>query len=168
MKKNFFLILFTVLSSYLYSQTKINVPTKFPTEYGKFTFSLGSKITLELKEIENNKYEYKVLAIEPIKGYYDLDKNEDLFSKKPQKNTVELFFMGAFYNGGKEDKDWKSVLLLRNNLEKPITYKADIKYYFSDKFENTSIVGAFPKTATSELWGHKIDYITLYGFEKLK
>lgn len=75
--------------------------------------------------------------------------------------------MGAFYNEGKEDKDWKTVLKVRNNLKNPIKYKADIKYYYSDKFENTSITGAFPKAITNEIWGNKIDFIIVYDFEKL-
>ena len=153
----------------VFAQNNLNIPSKFPTEFGKkYTFPLGSKITLELKEISENKYEYRVLSVEKIKEFYAMDSSESLFLKELKKNTVELFFMGAFYNSGKEDKDWKSVLILRNNLSKTIKYKADIKYYYNENFENTSILDAFPNTKTTEIWAQKIDFITLYDFKILK
>ena len=167
-KKLFLLITLIFLSAKIFSQENITIPTEFPTEYGRFTFELGTKIVVELKDLGNDKYDYKVLSIEPFEGYYSMDKREKLFSKEPKANTVELFFMGAFYNEGKDDKDWKTLLNLRNNLSIPITFKADIKYYHSDKFENTSIAGAFPNASSNEIWGHKIDFIKLYDFEKLK
>ena len=156
------------LSLNLYAQNKLNIPAKFPTEYGTFTFPIGSKILLELKETENSKFEYKVISIEPIAEFYSFKKDENLFSKDPKKGTVEIYFMGAYYNEGKEDKDFKTLLMLRNNLGIPINHKADIKYYFTEKFENTSIDSAFPGTKTEEIWPRKVDYITLYNFEKLK
>ncbi|KFF08844.1 hypothetical protein [Chryseobacterium luteum] len=164
------LLIFTILifGNKLISQEHKNIPTTFPTDYGIFTFPIGSKVTFELKETKEGKYEYRVLNIEPYKEYYSLSKSKKLFSENPKDNTVEIFFMGAYYNDGKEDKDWKTLLSLRNNLKTPLNYKADIKYYFKDEFENTSISGAFPKTSTNEIWQHKIDFITLYNFEQLK
>lgn len=161
------LLLFTVLifSNRLISQERLNIPTKFPTDYGVFTFPLGSKITLELRE-KGSKYEYRVLNIEPYEKYYSLDKREKLFSENPKEKTIELFFMGAYYKEGKEGKDWKTVLNLRSNLDVSLSYKADIKYYYKNEFENTSISGAFPHASMIEIWQRKIDYITLYDFEK--
>ncbi len=166
MKKTLFTLFVCLCSLLSFSQNQLNIPTTLPTEFSNsFTFPLGSKILIELKENQNGKYEYRVLSIEKIEEFYSMEEKKTLFVENPRENTVELFFMGAFYNDGSEDKDWNTLLNLRNNLKKPITYKADIKYYFSDEFENTSIVGAFPGTNTNELWRHKIDYITLYDFE---
>lgn len=91
-----------------------------------------------------------------------------MFQENPQENTIEIFFMGAYNNDGKKDSDWKSLLMIRNNLKIPLNYKADIKYYFSDSFENTSIVPSFPGAKGYELWHHKIDFITLYDFEEFQ
>ncbi|WP_415328814.1 hypothetical protein [Chryseobacterium sp. MMS23-Vi53] len=167
MKKILFVFTILLCWSRLFSQENLNIPTKFPTDYGIFTFPLASKITLELKE-NGNKYKYRVLNIEPYKEYYPLSKEKNLFSKKIKENTIEIFFTGAYYNEGKEDKDWKSLLSLKSNVKVPLNYKADIKYYFKNEFENTSISGVFPNAKTNEIWGHKIDLITLYDFEKLK
>ncbi|WP_218031632.1 hypothetical protein, partial [Flavobacterium noncentrifugens] len=167
MKKIHLLFALFLLCSNTYSQTDLNIPRKFPTENGTFTFPLGSKILIEIKETSKGKYDYRVLSVEPIKEYYSLEKEENLFSDDPKQNTIELF-MGAYYNEGKDDKDWKTVLVLRNNTKEALNYKADIKYYYSDKFENTSIAGTFPKVKSTEIWANKIDYITLYGFENLK
>ena len=168
--KNLFLLIFIgIFSSHIFAQKKQNIPENFPTQFeNSFTFPLGSKIILEMKPKKNGKYDYRVLSIEKIEGYYSMDNDENLFVENPQENTIEIFFMGAYYNEGKEDNDWKTLLMMRNNLKEPINYKADIKYYYSDEFENTSIVGAFPKANTNEIWAHKIDYITLYGFENMK
>jgi len=167
MKKILLILTIIFFNAILFCQNKMNIPTEFPTEYGTFTFPLGSKVILELKEQTKGKYQYRVLSIEPIEKYYSLEKRENLFKQNPDINTIEIYFMGAFYNQGKDDKDWKTLLNLRNNLSVPLNYKADIKYYFKDEFENTSIVGTFPKSSTNEIWSQKIDFITLYNFEEI-
>lgn len=48
--------------------------------------------------------------------------------------------MGAYYNEGKENIDWNFLLMISNNLGKPIHYKTDIKYYYAEGFANNSIV----------------------------
>ena len=166
MKNLLFLFAVLIFNSPFFAQDTLNIPTKFPTDYGVYTFPLGSKVTIELKETENGKYQYRVLNMEPYETYYSLDKRENLFKKDPEKNTVEIYFMGAFRNKGEDDKDWKTLLNLRNNLDVSLNYKAKIKYYYKDHFENTSIVGAFPKASTNEIWQHKIDFITLSDFQK--
>jgi len=170
MKKYLFLICFSLMTSlFVQAQSTLNIPKELPTTFeNSFTFPLGSKILIELKENTNGSYDYKVLKIENIEDYYSLDEDKNLFDSDPKENTVELFFMGAYYNDGSKDSDWKTVLILRNNSKKHINYKADIKYYYSDVFENTSIVGAFPGTNTTEIWAHKIDFITLYDFKNFK
>ncbi|GEN77094.1 hypothetical protein [Chryseobacterium hagamense] len=167
MKKRFLLLIFLIFAGKILSQKNFNIPAKFPTQYGTFTFPLGSKVVLELKE-NGNTYEYRVLSMEPYKDYYPLSKKKNIFSKDIKENTIEIFFTGAYYNDGKEDKEWKSLLSLKSNVKTPLIYKADIKYYFKNEFENTSISGIFPNAKINEIWGHKIDFITLYDFEKLK
>jgi len=169
MKNILLILLMNFVGLNIQAQQKLNIPIKFPTTFeSNFTFPIGSKILLELKEIKNGKYEYRVIYVEKIDGYYAFEENKNLFVESPKENTVEIYFMGAYYNDGKEDKDWKSLLMMRNNMKSPINYKADIKYYFKEDFENTSIVGAFPGAEANEIWAHKIDFITLYNFEKLK
>src|SRR5262245_15374542 len=103
-KKHFLIIpLVFVLNSTVLSQTSPVVPTKFPTDFGTFTFPIGSKIIIELKEMDSARFEYRVLSIEKIEEFYSFRKGEDLFAKNRVENTVELFFMGAYYNEGKED-----------------------------------------------------------------
>lgn len=169
MKNLILILLINIFSINIQAQQKLNIPEKLPTNFeNSFSFPLGSKVLLELKEKKNGQYEYSVVSVEKVEGYYSLESDKNLFDENPKENTVEIYFMGAFYNEGKEDKDWKSLLMMRNNLKKPLNYKADIKYYFKENFENTSIVGAFPNAKTNEIWAHKIDFITLYDFEKLK
>jgi hypothetical protein len=53
------------------------------------------------------------------------------------------FFSGAYYNEGKEDKDWKSLLSLKSNVKTSLIYKADIKYYFKDMNLKTPLFQEF-------------------------
>lgn len=165
MKKRLFLLCTFILSQILFAQETTSNEGKFPSDYGVFSIPLWSKVVLELKETQESKYEYRIISMEPYETFYSFDKAEELFDKNPKENTVELFFIGAYDNEGKEDKDYNTLLKIRNNLKKPLSYKADIKYYFKDDFENTSVVGAFPGTNTNETWPQKIDFIALYNFE---
>lgn len=166
--KKFFLILLILINQNIYSQEIEKNTQELPTEYGVYNIPLWTKLTLELKETTKGKYEYRIIDSETYDELYSFEKGKKVFSNNPQKNTVEILFVGAYYNQGKEDKDYKTLLKVRNNLKVPLNYKADIKYYFNEEFENTSVVGAFPDTDTQEIWQHKIDLIALYDFEVLK
>lgn len=168
MKKIFLFLLFIFLSQNTYAQETENNVQELPTEYGVYTIPLWTKLTLELKETSKDNFEYRIISSETYDEMYSFDKREKVFSDDPKENTVDILFVGAYYNEGKEDKDYKTLLKIRNNLKVPLVYKADIKYYFKEDFENTSIVGAFPGTDTQEIWAHKIDLISLYDFEVLK
>ena len=168
MKKIIFIFSVIFINQNIYAQEIENNNQEIPTEYGVYTIPLWTKLTLELKETSKDKFEYRIISSESYDKMYSLDKNAQVFTDNPKENTVDILFVGAYYNEGKEDKDYKTILKIRNNLKVPIMYKADIKYYFKDDFENTSIVGAFPRTDTKEIWAHKIDLIALYDFEVLK
>ncbi len=159
-------LIFTIIAQNVHSQE--NEVQECPSEFGTYTIPLWSKVVLELRELDENKFEYRILSLEQYEEYYTFDNSSDLFNDKPVKNTIELFFVGAYYNEGKEDNDYKTVLLLRSNMSKPIDYDADIKYYYNEEFENTSIVGTYPGVKNTEIWQHKIDFIALYNFEVLK
>ncbi|NER11808.1 hypothetical protein GWK09_14875 [Muriicola jejuensis] len=166
MKKNlfFYLIVLSAISQSLFSQTS---EQDLPSEFGIYTIPLWSKAVLELKSVDSTQFEYRILSLERYDEYYSFNDPQDLFDKQPQENTIEIYFVGAYFNEGKEDSDYKTTLVLRNNLKTPVNYSADIKYYFKEEFENTSIVGAFPNAKTIEMWHRKIDLIALYDFRIL-
>ena len=168
MKKIILLLLLIFTHQSLFSQEAENTNPELPTELGVYTIPLWTKLTIELKETSEDQFEYRIISSETYDAMYSFEKNEQVFADNPIDNTIDLLFVGAYYNEGKEDKDYKTLLKIRNNLKVPIMYKADIKYYFNDEFENTSIVGAFPGADTQEIWAHKIDFIALYDFEVLK
>lgn len=168
MKKIILIFLLLFLNQNAFSQETESLNQELPTEYGVFTIPLWTKLTIELKETSKDKFEYRIISSETYDEMYSFEKREKVFSENPIENTIDILFVGAYYNEGKEDKDYKTLLKIRNNLKVPVMYKADIKYYFKEEFENTSIVGAFPGTDTQEIWVHKIDLIALYDFEVLK
>ncbi len=167
MKKTFipFIIVLFTISQSLFSQMS---DKDLPSDYGTFAIPLWSKAVLELKSVDSTNFVYRILSLDRYEEYYSFNKRPDLFSEHPKENTVEIFFVGAYFNEGKEDSDYKTTLVLRNNLKTPIIYSADIQYYHKDEFENTSIVGAFPNAKTIEMWQHKIDQIALYDFKILE
>lgn len=167
--KKILLILFLIfINRVTYSQEIKNLKQDLPTEFGIYTIPLWTKLTLELKETSKDKFEYRIISSESYNDLYSFEKREKIFSDNPKDNTIDILFVGAYYNEGKDDKDYKTLLKIRNNLKVPLMYKADIKYYFKDEFENTSIIGAFPGSDTQEIWAQKIDIIALYDFEVLK
>lgn len=168
MKKRFLIFILLFIYLPIYPQQVENSEEGLPTEFGVYQIPLWTKLTLELKEIVDNKFEYRIISSENYSDYYSFEKAEKFFSNNPQENTIDILFVGAYYNNGDDDKDYKTLLKIRNNLKVHLMYKADIKYYFKDDFENTSIVGAFPSTDTQEIWTHKIDFIALYDFEVYK
>lgn len=55
--KNYFIFSFILICINLSGQEKLNIPESFPTEFeNSFTFPLGSKIILELKEIKEKNF----------------------------------------------------------------------------------------------------------------
>lgn len=161
----FIVLLLSVQNIYSQEDKDQKEAFTFPSEYGDFMVPLWSKVILELKEIENEEYVYRILSLESYDKFYSFKAEENLFNKNPKENTVELFFIGAFYNDGDDDKDYKTILKIRNNLKKDLAYKADIKYYYKDDFESTSIVGAYSGVSTTEIWHNKIDFIAPYDFK---
>lgn len=163
--KKIFLSYIIVLFSI--SQCAFSQPSDqdLPSDYGIFAIPLWSKTVIELKSVDSTKFEYRILSLDRYEEFYSFDKSPDWFSENPKENTIEIFFVGAYFNEGEEDSDYKTTLVLRNNLKTPIIYSADIKYYHKDEFENTSIVSAFPNSKTIEMWHHKIDEIALYDFQ---
>lgn len=164
----FSLFLFITFNNKLHSQEVVNTDSKTPTEFGEYIIPLWSKVSIELKQIKKGKFNYRILKIEPFNKMYSFDKNEKLLSDKINENIIELYFIGAYYNEGKEDSDYKSLLMMKSGLNVPITFKADIKYYFNNDYENTSITATFPGAIKHEIWAHKIDFIKLYDFQNLK
>lgn len=162
------ILLLITFCNTLFSQEIINTNAKTPTEFGEYIIPLWSKVSIELKQKKKNKYEYRIIKIEHYDQMYSFEKNEKLLSENIDDNIIEIYFIGAYYNEGKEDSDYKSLLMMKSGVNIPITFKADIKYYFQDNYENTSITATFPGAIKHEIWAHKIDFIKLYDFENLK
>jgi hypothetical protein len=170
MKKTFYVFLLLIISICTgFGQEKnqeIILPTNyFNHETGFPSIPLWSKVTLELKLNNDSTYYYRITDFKPFEKMYSLDKDSSLFNSPLKENTIELFFIGAYYNEGKEDNDYKTVLIFKSAVNNHLDFKADIKYYYNEEFENTSIAGAFFNVKSTEIWAHKIDYIVLYDFK---
>lgn len=129
-------------------------------------FELGSKFTLKLVENKSGTYDYKVVKYSEFTDIFKIFDTEKLFEENPEKETIEVIFGIGYYKEGKEDKDYQTVMLLRNNYSFPLQYDADIKIWDKQDFEKTSVLPLSPGARSTELWPYKIDYIALINFRK--
>src|SRR5690606_14264066 len=106
MKKILFLILLIFINQNISSQETENNNQELPTEYGVYTIPLWTKLTLELKETSKDKFEYRIISSETYDKMYSFEKREKVFADNPKENTIDILFVGAFYNEGKEDSDY--------------------------------------------------------------
>ena len=130
-------------------------------------FTLGSKFILKLIKTDSSVYDYKVIKYELLTENIRLSGSEKYFELKPEKETIEIIFAVGYNNEGKDEKDFKTVLLLRNNYANTITYNAEIKIWNKENFQKTSTEPLNPGTRNKELWPYKIDNIALLNFKEL-
>jgi hypothetical protein len=144
------------ISTCAYSQEKQDTAT--------YAFPLGSKFTLELVQVEPNVYKYHVLNMEPISYAVDYSKSDSLFTSKPIKGTIECIFAKGIDQSG----PFKSVLLIRNNSDLSISYKAEIAYDQSGNFHSTSVEPLYPHVRGSELWNDNLTAIVIHKISTKK
>ena len=92
----------------LFSKENENINQELPTDFGVYTIPLWTKMTIELKETSKNKFVYRMICSETYDDIYSFEKREKVFSDNPIENTKDILFVGAYYNEGKEDKDYKN------------------------------------------------------------
>lgn len=155
----FFLFIFL-----LFSANKLKAQSENDTIANAMAFQIGSKLTLKLEKNKNDSYDYKVIKFSEFKEQFKIFETENLFEKNPEQETIEVIFGIGYYGEGKEDKDFQTVMLLRNNYPFPLQYDAEIKIWNKDNFEKTSVTPLNPGTRHSELWPYKIDFIALINF----
>ena len=154
----------SILIVTIFNCSKLYSQSENDTIANAMAFQLGSKITLKLVKNNNDTYDYKVIKYSEFTEQFKIFETENLFEKEPEKETIEVIFGIGYYNEGKEDKDYQTVMLLRNNYSTPLQYDAEIKIWNKEEFEKTSVTPLNPGTRHSELWPYKIDYIALINF----
>ena len=141
-----------------------------PTEPSEsFTFPLGCKATLQLAPIDSTNYLFSVIEVEPFTDMIDMSQMKSIFSKPIPQNTISLIF-GIGYldtNDKGTDKQYNTLLLLKNGYAEELNYQAEMQVSNRDKFENTSVVNIQPKLISIEMWPYKIDNIKLHDFNRI-
>jgi len=122
-----------------------------------YAMPIGSKFTLKLIKVSDEKYRYEVVNFEEINYSIDYSKSDTLFDKLPKPETIECYFAKGIDQAG----PFKSVLLLRNNSKKIIYYEALISYQGKEGFFNTSVSPLYPSARSSELWNDNLSAIVI-------
>jgi len=163
MKKTLLLLVFVLSFTAFKAQILDSVP------HDAFAFPLGRKVTIKLVPVDSVKFQYYVTDISSFAEVVDTYKDNNLFSKKPEADTIELLFCIGTHGDTQEEreKNYKTLLILRNNLSFPLEYNADMRVYQQEEFEPTSVVTLFPGTLMREMWPYMIEEIALYNFRKM-
>ena len=156
MKKFFFLFAFFSLISFA-QENKVDSTLAFP---------IGSKFILSMETKDNINYTYKVKNFEIYQNIVTYFKTEKLFAEKPEENTIEIIFCYGKPFDNSTEKDYKTVLLLRNNTKVALSYNALIKLPDKEDFTNTSTLPIVPKARGTEIWPYPIEAIGLINFTK--
>jgi len=144
--------------------SKFNAQAPNDTIANGMAFKLGSKLTLKLVKNTQNSFDYKVIKYSEFSEQFKIFETEKLFDKTPEKETIEVIFGIGYYREGKEDKDYQTVMLSRNNYSFPLQFDAEIKIWNKEEFERTSVTPLNPSTRHTELWPYKIDFLALINF----
>ena len=117
------------------------------------------KISVEIKDgkIENFKLLSQAKVEKPVDviNMFENVKKQNIIS-----NKIEFTFSYADFMGDKN-----IVLVTTHHLEKPITFKAKIKYKGSPTYVETSIADTYPNVLSVEQWQNEIESIILYNFK---
>lgn len=127
-----------------------------------YAFPIGSKFILDLVPVDSINFKYHVLDIQYIDFAIDYAETDSLFSKAPIPGTIECFFAkGADQNG-----PFKAVLILKNNSDIILDYKALIAYDGYEGFYQTSVHSLYPNAKSSELWNDHLTAVLLHKIQK--
>lgn len=129
-----------------------------------YAMPIGSKFTLELIKVSNEKYRYEIVNFVEIDYSIDYSKTDTLFDKLPKPETIECYFAKGIDQTG----PFKSVLILRNNSKKTINYEALVSYHGKEGFFNTSVSPLHPGVRSCELWNDSISAIVIKNLNNEK
>jgi hypothetical protein len=159
--KRFLLLSFLAISGLTQAQELPTIPSN------GFSFSLGTKFTIKLFQVDSVNYNYSVIAFERFDKTIDTYNHDELFNTQGQDSTITFFYcLGTSGDNEKEKKKNMQVLLIMKNYSKlALKYSSDIQRKENGEFESTSNVGTFPNAKGMEMWPYMIYMIGIRGFQ---
>ncbi len=154
----------TIIGILIVNVVTIAQNPKLKIGYNQITIPINTafKISVEIKDgkLENFKLLNQTKVDKPadIINMFENVKKQDIIS-----NEIEFSFCYGDFMGDKN-----IVLITINHLEKPITFKAKIKYKGTQKYKETSILDKYPNVLSIEQWQDEIESIILYDFKIVK
>lgn len=121
---------------------------------------LGTKFRLELQTQDSLTYTFKIVSREPFNQELNWTSDRKNLDSVPRKNQIQgIFAKGKF--GHKTN----TILMIKNGLDKSLSYKLKIKVPQKRKPMKTSVVDLFPNIPSTEIWPYMIEYIQFYDFK---
>lgn len=161
-----------LISLFLFSFNQIKAQSlDLPSEITNgLAFPIGSKFTIKLVATDSINYDYSVIAFEPFEEIVDSWKNDDLFAKQGEDNTVVFYFCFGTHGQTDEEKEknMKVLLLMKNYTKEILKYTSEIQREEGGEYKSTSNVGMYPAVKGQEIWSYMIYSIGLREFQKKK
>lgn len=147
--RNIFTILFILLSIHLFGQKN----------KADNIIEMNTKFTLELQTKDSLTYTFKLVSKEPFTKEIEWSNARNYLDSVSLKNQIQ-----GILTKGKFGSRTNTILLIRNGLDKPISYRLKIKVPQKRKPVKTSVVDLIPNVPSTELWPYKIEYIQFSDF----
>lgn len=160
--KRFLTVIFLAITCFAQAQELPPIPTN------GFAFPLGSKFVIKLVPKDSVNFDYSVLSFEPFEEIVDTQKEDDLFEKKGEDNTIVFYFcLGTSGETEQErEKNMKVLLIMKNYTKEILNYTSEIQREEDGEYEETSNVGIYPNAIATEIWPYMIYSIGLREFRK--
>ncbi|HNL85198.1 MAG TPA: hypothetical protein PKO18_08165 [Chitinophagales bacterium] len=120
---------------------------------------LNTRFTLELQTEDSLTYTFKIVSKEPFSTEIEWPNARNYLDSVSLKNQVHgILAKGKFSNRT------NTILLIKNGLEKSISYKLKIKVPQKRKPIKTSVVDLITNVPSTELWPYMIEYVQFSDF----
>jgi hypothetical protein len=147
--RNILTIIFILLSIHLFGQK--NKADKI--------IEINTKFTLELQTEDSLTYTFKIVSKEPFSAEIDWSNARNYLDSISLKNQIQ-----GILTRGKFGSRTNTILLIKNGLDKSISYKLKIKVPQKRKPIKTSVVDLLPNVPSTELWPYMIEYVQFSDF----
>lgn len=147
--RNILTIVFVLLSIHLFGQK----------DKDDNVIVMNTKFTLELQTEDSLTYTFKIVSKEPFSAEIEWSNARNYLDSVSLKNQIE-----GILTRGKFGSRTNTILLIKNGLDKSISYKLKIKVPQKRKPIKTSVVDLLPNVPSTELWPYMIEYVQFSDF----
>jgi len=147
--RNILTILFILLSIHVFGQRN----------KADNVIEMNTRFTIELQTEDSLTYTFKIVSKEPFSKEIEWSNARNYLDSVSLKNQIQ-----GILAKGKFGSRTNTILLIKNGLDKSISYKLKIKVPQKRKPIKTSVVDLITNVPSTELWPYMIEYVQFSDF----